>query len=471
MEAVGLVMLASVAGLLAVTGLPVFVVLVGVSVVGAVTGMAGGVFTFPVLTALPNRLTGLLENDLLQALPLYVLMGALLDRLPLAEILFGGAATLVRRSGAAPLLAALGVGALIAPMNGSVAASATTLGRVVAPRLAAAGIRPERSLAVICLASTFGVVVPPSLVLLLLGDAMMRAHTEALNATGQMTRILNTQDLFRGAVGPAALLLGLSLAVAWWSGRKGKPGTVPPLGGKALILAGAVALFIMTLLGGVAVGRFYAVEAASMGAFALALGGVVSGRLSLNVLNEVLVDTMAVSGALFALFAGATTFTLVFRLFGSDRLLAGLVEALPFGATGALAGVLVILAASALVLDAFEIIFVIVPVLMPPLLVRVPDAVWVAVAALLTLQASFLLPPLGQAVLMARRVVAEAPRTGILLRAVAPFLGLQLAVLALVLAFPALVHLTEPAAAPAIQIQGGSQDWTATPLYEAEPTR
>ncbi|KIL97046.1 TRAP dicarboxylate transporter DctM subunit unknown substrate 6 [Paramagnetospirillum magnetotacticum MS-1] len=470
MEAVGLIMLAAVAALLGLTGLPVFVVLVGVSVLAAVFGLGAGIFTLPVLTALPNRLTGLLENDLLQALPLYVLMGALLDRLPLAETLFGGAAAMVRRWRAAPLLAALGVGALIAPMNGSVAASASTLGRVVAPRLKDAGVGPERSLAVICLASTMGVVVPPSLVLLLLGDAMMRAHTEALNATGQLTRILNTQDLFRGAVIPAALLLGLFLAAALWTGRTSERGTVPKMSGKGLLLAGATAAFIALLLGGVALGRFYAVEAAAMGAFALALGGALSGHLTLKVLNDVLADTMAVSGALFALFAGATTFTLVFRLFESDRLLARLVEALPWGTTGALGGVLVILALSALVLDAFEIIFVLVPVLMPPLLVRVPDTLWVAVAALLTLQASFLVPPLGQAVLMARRAVPQALGIGRLMRALAPFLALQMAVLALVLAFPALVHLTEPAAQMA-PVSSGSADWSPVQLYSPEEQR
>ncbi|ARJ67188.1 hypothetical protein WV31_16695 [Magnetospirillum sp. ME-1] len=470
MEAAGLLMLAAVAVLLGLTGLPVFVVLVGVSVLAALAGLAGGVFGPAVLTALPSRLTGLLDNDLLQALPLYVLMGALLDRLPLAETLFGAAATLVRRSRAAPLLAALGVGALIAPMNGSVGASAATLGRVVAPRLTQAGIAPARSLAAICLASTFGVVVPPSLVLLLLGDSMMRAHTEALNATGTLSRLINTQDLFRGAMAPAALLLGASLLLAWWSGRKEQALPLPRPGWGRLALAAATASFIALLLGGVALGRFYAVEAAAMGAFALALGGALSGHLTPKVLNEVLTDTMAASGALFALFVGATTFTLVFRLFGSDRLLASLVESLPFGATGALGGVLLILAASALVLDAFEIIFVIVPVLMPPLLIRSPDAVWVAVAALLTLQASFLLPPLGQAVLMARKTVTGATSTKALVRALAPFLAVQMAVLALVLAVPAMVHLADPPQAPNPP-PPAVQEPPDAPLYGMQPYR
>ena len=172
------------------------------------------------LTALPSRIIGLLETDLLQALPLYVFMGALLNRLPLADRLFRCGVALGGRSGGAPLLATLGLGALLAPMNGSVGASVAMLSRSVAPKLEARGVPAAESTALVCVASTLGVVIPPSLVLILLGDAMMRAHTEATNVTKEMVRIVNTQDVFRGALAPAALFLLLSLAVAWWSGRR-----------------------------------------------------------------------------------------------------------------------------------------------------------------------------------------------------------------------------------------------------------
>ena len=448
MPSAGLLMLALVALGLVLTGLPVFVVLIGVSVLFSALGLALGLFEPAILMALPPRLIGLLENDLLQALPLYVLMGVLLDRLPLADILFRGGTGLFRRTGAAPLLSAIGLGALIAPMNGSVGASVAILGKVVSPRLEASGVRPAQGLATICVASTFGVVVPPSLVLLLLGDAMMRAHTEALNASGVMARIVNTQDVFKGALLPAALFLVLSLVVAWVLGR-----TQPKREGERLTpsgrwLAGLTLLGLLALLGGVAAGYFYAVEAAAMGAFALLSAGLASGRLSLPVMGEVLNDTMATTGALFALFVGATSFTLVFRVFGTDRLLAEGIVLLPGGPTGAVMGVLVLLGLCSLVLDAFEIIFVIVPVIMPPLLILVPDVVWVSVLTLLVLQASFLLPPLGYAVMMARRTAPRFVSTAHLMRALAPFVAVQLLVLALVAVFPVLVHLTESAAKP-----------------------
>jgi TRAP-type mannitol/chloroaromatic compound transport system permease large subunit len=208
----------------------------------------------------------------------------------------------------------------------------------------------------------------------------------------------------------------------------------------------------------VTLGRVHAVEGAAAGGVALLCYGIASGALGRATFDGALRDTMAVTGALFALFVAATTFTLVFRAFGSDRLLAAAITAAPGGAAGAVVAVLALLFLAAFVLDAFEIIFVIVPLAMPPLLMRAPDAVWVSVLALLTLQTSFLLPPLGYAVMMAR---ARAPdvATRPLIRALAPFLAAQLFVLAAVIAVPALTHLAEPAAA------------TAPPLSDDEVTR
>jgi TRAP-type mannitol/chloroaromatic compound transport system permease large subunit len=198
------------------------------------------------------------------------------------------------------------------------------------------------------------------------------------------------------------------------------------------------------LLAAVTAGYIYAVEAAAAGAFALALFGAATGGLTGPALGDVLRTTMAVTGALFALFVAATTFTLVFRAFGTDRLLAAMIVAIPGGAIGATVAVLLLLGLCGLVLDAFEIILVIVPLLMPPLLVRVPDAVWASALAMLALQASFLVPPFGYAVMMARAPLPDHLPLGSVARALAPFLGAQAVVLALTLAVPALTHLAAP---------------------------
>jgi tripartite ATP-independent transporter DctM subunit len=444
MEAAGFWMFGLVVILLITTGLPAFTVLIGVSVLFSILGVATGSLPSALLTALPARIAGLLDNDLLQALPLYVLMGALLNRLPLADLLFRAGTTALSRTASAPLLAGIGLGAMLAPMNGSVGASTAMLSRVVQPRLLACNVPPPQTLATVCVAGTLGVVVPPSLVLILLGDAMLRAHTEAVNATRIIVRVINTQDVFCGALVPAAMLLLACLGLAWITGRRPARRAAPTggrLGARDWLIAGATPGFIAGLLAGVVAGFIYAVEAAATGALALVAYGLITRTLRPDVLGATLRDTMAVTGALFALFVAATSFTLVFRAFGTDQLFASLVGRLPSDPMGAAVSVLVLLGLCAFVLDAFEIILVIVPLLMPALLIRVPDAVWVSVLTLLALQASFLTPPFGYSVMMARTMMARPLALGPSARALAPFLCVQLVVLGLTVTFPQLTHI------------------------------
>ena len=446
MEAAGLAMLATVAIALVATGLPAFIVLIGTALAFALLGMVTGDVPLALLTALPLRIVGLLENDLLQALPLYVLMGALLNRLPLADRVFRTLARALAFTRAGPALAGVLLGALLAPMNGSVGAAVATLARIVHPRLREGGVPAPDALAITAAASTLGVIVPPSLVLILFGDAMLRAHTEALLVTHGRDRIMNTQDVFHGALVPALLFLLACLAIAWWRGRAASSVPVPAAGGTLTALL--TIAFIAGLLAAVATGLLYAVEAAATGAAGLFAYGIATRTLDRAALDAVLRTTMEITGALFALFVAATTFTLVLRGFGTDRLLTALLAAIPFGPAGATIVVLLVLAACALVLDAFELILVVIPILMPPLLVRAPDAVWAAVLALLALQASFLIPPVGYAIMMARTQLADALPFRRLLAALAPFLAAQLLILALCFAVPPLVHLVGAGNAP-----------------------
>jgi len=446
METAGIWMLAAVGVTLVATGLPAWIVLIGVTLAFAVGGIAASALGLPLLTAMPVRIVGLLEHDLLQALPLYVLMGALLNHLPLAQTLLRVGNRVLAPSGAGTPLAGLGLGVLLAPMNGSVGASVAMLSRTLQPRLDASGVPPERTAALVCIASTLGVVIPPSLVLVLLGDAMMRAHTEAVNITRASVRIINTQDVFAGALVPAGILLLFCVGVTWWDGRGNRSGVVPaakPARGEWAV-ALVTTLFITGLLAAVTLGYLYAVEAAATGGVALFAYGLATRTLTQEVLGDVLRETMAITGALFALLVAATMFTLVVRGFGTDRWVASALGHLPGGAMAALVIVLAILALCALVLDAFEIIFVVVPVVMPPLLTVVPDATRVAVLTLLILQASFLMPPFGYAVLLVRNTSRRSlPMRG-LVRSLLPYLGAQLLVLLLVLALPALVWQRNP---------------------------
>ena len=558
MSAFGLVLLALVAGGLVTTGLPAFVVLLAVAVFGAaVAAIAGGV-PIELLGAIPFRVVNLLESDLLQALPLYVLMGVMLDRLGVASALFRTAVALLPRGAGAALVAGLGLGVVTGPMNGSVGASVFSLARIVAPRLEARGIPAPTRHAVIAVAATFGVVVPPSLVLILLGDAMLSAHTIASNVAQRSARIINTQDVFHAALVPAAIFVALAMAIAWWVGGRGstaagtepstaasaepstaasaepsttagtepstaasaepstaagtQPSTAasaePSMGASAepstaagteptsrvtpgevtlgaagaestsritpgeVMLAIVAMALLAVLLGGVTAGYFYAVEAAAIGGFTLVVIGIVGGRLRRAALRETLATVMATTGALFALLVAATTLTLVLRMLGTDRLVADVIIALPGSERTVTAIVLAAVAATAFVLDAFEIIFVVVPIVIPPLLIRVADANWVAVLVLLTLQASFLLPPFGYALLMLRTALREAVPMRAVSVALLPFLIAQLAVFGAVLAAPKLVHLFDaPPAAASKALPSVSEEEIRRPMDEAVAPR
>ncbi len=430
------------------TGLPAAFILIGAATLGALLGGVTNTIPLSLLSALPNRLVNLFENDLLQALPLYVTMGLLLGRLPVADALYRSSIALMPKNASAPLASGMALGALLGPMNGSVGASVLGLSRVVAPRLTAQGVPAATRDAVIAVASTLGVLVPPSLVLILLGDAMLSAHTTAVTVTGRSDRVINTQDVFHAALLPAGIFLLLCFVLAWFAGR-GQPISSAPRERPApreIALAVIALVALLVLLGGVATGYFYAVEAAAMGAFALFSGGLISGHLRGPVLRELLHDAIAITGALFSLLIAATTFTLVLRLLGTDGLVNHLVAAIPGGDIAAVAVVLGVIGLCAFVLDAFEIIFVIIPIVIPPLLIRVADARWVAVLVLLTLQSSFLLPPFGYALMMVRGAAKNPAPFRLFVKALMPFLLAQWLLLVVVLLVPKLVHVGENAA-------------------------
>jgi TRAP-type mannitol/chloroaromatic compound transport system permease large subunit len=447
----GLLLLVLALVLMLTSGWPTYAVLLGVCAFGALLGLGLGSFDAALLGSLPGRVTGLLEHDLLQALALYALVGALLERLALADSLYGGLNRLLGRvaPGSSAELAGLGLGALLAPMNGSVGASLLTLARSANARWAERGLPAPRRAALVALASTLGVIVPPSLVLLLLGDAMMRAHTEGLNLArdlalplaGADVRVVNTQDVLQAALLPGALLLAGWLVLTAWRGRsQGRASEAEartPWPAREIWALLLVPAFIVAMLTGVALGRLRAVEAAAAAGVLLLLWGALSGQLTRPVLRQVLDDAMALTGALFALLLAATSFSLLLRAFGTDRLVGDAMLRLQGHPGLAVAAVLAVLLACAFVLDAFELIFLVVPIVMPPLLAQVADAAWVSALTLLVLQAGFLLPPVGYAVVLARGQFSPRPPVGAMARVLAPYLAWAAAVLVLVAAVPA----------------------------------
>ena len=456
----GLWMLLLLGVLIIVTGLPVWTLLIGVASLFAAIGWLAGQIDFAILAALPGRMVGLLEHDLLQALPLYVFIGVLLQRLTLADRLFSSLQRLFGGGTGGASLAALGVGALIAPMNGSVASSSALLARLVAPRLGV--MKPAAATSLISVAATIGVVVPPSLVLILLGDAMLRAHTEASNLPGFVLgsqRIINTQDVFNAALAPALGVLLLWVAVVFWQSRKLKHSE--PLG-RMRWTQEAPSLFavlaIVSLLAAVFTGKMFAVEAAATGGSLLLMGALVTRSLTGAQWASVLTDTLALTGALFALLVGASTFSLIFRLLGTDRWIAELLLSSTLAPLWTAWLVLLAVALCAWVLDAFEMIFVVIPIVAPPLIFMLGDAQQAAVLLLLVLQLSFLIPPMGYAVLIARaRSGLQAVATGTLIKALLPYILVQCAVTAVVFVLPWTVHQLDAPSSTAADTQPMSE--------------
>lgn len=446
----GLALLALALALMMTTGWPTYAVLLGVCTLGALAGLALGAFDVALLQNLPWRIVGLLEHDLLQALALYALVGALLNRLALAGHLYNGLRKVLAfvAPRAAPQLAGMVLGLMLAPMNGSVGASLLTLARTAGQGWAREGLPAAQRTALVAVTSTLGVIVPPSLVLLLLGDAMLRAHTEGVNMARELAlpsasaanRIVNTQDILQAALVPAAALLLGWLVVAWF-GARGRPkeDAAPrePLNRREGLTLLLVPLLIGSLLVLVTLGKVRAVEGAAAACVLLLAWGVVSRQLTRAVLRQVLDDAMALTGALYALLVAATTFSLLLRGFGTDGLIARLMLSLQDHPTVGLMVVLAVLLAFAFVLDAFELIFLIVPIVMPPVLAQLDDAAWIATLTLLVLQAGFLLPPFGYALVLARGQVKPRPPAAGVARVLVPYLAVLAAVTALVMAVPA----------------------------------
>ena len=439
----GIAMLVSVSALTLLSGLAVWEVMIAVSTVFAVIGLWLGVFNLPILGLLASRLSGLLENDLLQAIPLYVFFGVLLQHSGLASSMLVLLKRICWRLHLPQPLAVLLFAGLISPMNGSVASTAGLLQRTVDGKRA--NVDSAATVSLSSCAATVGLVIPPSLVLILMGDAMMRAHTEAFNSglvQAQGLHVMNTQDMFHAALLPGLLVFVLwSLVAAWTFRHADTESDVPALDTKSLLKAWVAVALIVLLLTGVFNGLLYAVEAAATGCLFLCVYMAWLLRHKLSDWLEIWRDTFAFSGSLLSLLMAATTFSLVFRLYETDLWISRWIVNAPADA-GHIAVIFAGVALCAWMMDAFELIFVIIPIVSPGLILLMGDARQVAVLLLLVIQLSFLCPPFGYAVLIAHQ--ADKTITYLrLLKALWPYMFVIGAVCAVLFLYPQWVHLLD----------------------------
>jgi tripartite ATP-independent transporter DctM subunit len=373
-------------------------------------------------------------------------MGVTLERAKIADSLLENLGLLFGRMRGGLGIAVTVVGMLLAASTGIVGATVVTMGLLSLPTMLRHGYSPQIATGTICAAGTLGQIIPPSIVLVLLGDVLSSAYSQAQLAQGIFSPdTVSVGDLFAGALLPGLLLVGLYiaylLAVAVF-----RPDAVPALVAadeRPRILAVTAALIpplvlIVAVLGSILGGFATPTEAAGVGAVGALVLALLKRALSLERLVEVMRSTVRISSMVFLILIGASIFSLVFRGYGGDRLVQELLTNLPGGAFGAMVTVMLLMFLLGFVLDFIEITFVVVPIVGPILLTMGIDPVWLGVMIAINLQTSFLTPPFGFAHFYLRGVASDTVATGAIYRGVIPFVAIQILALAIVAVWPAL---------------------------------
>jgi tripartite ATP-independent transporter DctM subunit len=447
-----LLMFAAVMGAL-LSGYPVAFALGGTAFFFALLAHLLGVFDLAFLQALPQRIYGIMTNEVLIAIPLFIYMGVMLERSKVAEDLLDTAGRLLGRVPGGLGYAVTIVGALLAASTGIVGATAVTMGLISLPVMLKAGYDKRLACGSIAAAATLAQVVPPSTVLVVLGDQLSIAYQQAQLAEGVLApNTVTVGDLFAGALFPGLMLAALYLfyqaAVAWIAPERSPPlsarGAFAPVGGGEFLRAlVAPVLLIVAVLGSILGGIATPTEAAAVGAVGatlLAILRVLAGRGAgelIPVLRSSLESSVQITSMIFLILIGATLFSLVFRGLGGDETIHGFLSALPGGPFAAVALVMAAMFVLGFFLDFLEIVFVVVPVVAPVLLrMEGVDPVWLGVLMAVNLQTSFLTPPFGPTLFYLRGVAPREIATGDIYRGAVPFVGLQILALFVLWFFP-----------------------------------
>jgi len=448
MEYMSLYLFAAVFILLLI-GYPVAFTLAGTALIFTVIGETTGTFDPAFLEALPNRLYGIIGNQILIAVPLFVFMGVMLERSKIADELLTTMSRLFGQLRGGLGISVILVGMLLAASTGIVGATVVTMGLLSLPTMLKRGYDPKISTGLICASGTLGQIIPPSIVLVLLGDVLSNAYQQAQLDMGIFSpETISVGDLFIGALIPGLLLVTLYIlyiiGVAYFvKGSMPAANThdtvyenhllhdvikslIPPL------------ILILSVLGSIIAGIATPTEAASIGAVGAMLLALSKNMLTLKTLQEVVRSTTRVSCMVFMILIGAALFSLVFRGFEGDELIQELLGDLSGGKYHALFVVMLAMFLLGFVLDFIEITFVIVPIVGPVLLAMGIDPVWLGILIAINLQTSFLTPPFGFALFYLRGVAPAEIRTTQIYQGVIPFIIIQLIVIAMIAYWPML---------------------------------
>ena len=415
------------------SGFPVAFCLGGIGVIFALLGMLSGEIDPQFVTALPQRILGIMANFTLLAIPAFVFMGSMLESSGIAERLLETMGRLLGRLRGGLALAVVLVGSLLAATTGVVAATVTTMGLISLPAMLRAGYDKSLATGVIVASGTLGQIIPPSIVLVVLGDQLG----------------ISVGDLFIGALLPG-LLMSAVFAIYVLVISALKPELAPELkpeltdSGRPLQLVRSVLppiALIVAVLGSIFFGIATPTEAGVIGAVGAMVLAAFNGGFSRQQLSNVCESTMRTTAMVMAILIGSTAFSLVFRGVGGDQLISDLLLNLPGGRVGFLVFSMLIIFLLGFFIDFFEIAFIAVPLLLPAARQLLgPEAlVWFGVMIGANLQTSFLTPPFGFALFYLRGVAPGEVSTRDIYRGALPFVGLQVAVLALIIAVPGMV--------------------------------
>lgn len=427
-------------------GFPVAFTLAGVGLIFAGLGWLAGAFDPAFLEAMPNRVFGAMGNETLLAVPLFVFMGLMLERSGVAEDLLETMARAFGRLRGGLAISVMIVGAILAASTGIVGATVVAMGMISLPVMLRHGYDARLATGTICAAGTLGQIIPPSLVLVLLGDQLGNAYQQAqLKAGNYAPDTVSVGDLFAGALIPGLVLVLLYLIyLAWVAWRHPEraptmPARAEPLPRRQVLLAlVAPCLLVVLVLGSILGGYATPTEAAAVGAVGATVIALLAGRFDRERFRAVLDGTVTTTAMVYFILIGAALFSLVFRGFGGDDLIHDVLSALPGGKWGAIALVMLAMFLLGFIIDFIEIVFVVVPIVAPGLLMLGVDPVWLGVLMAMNLQTSFLTPPFGFSLFYLRGVAPPSIPTVAIYRGVVPFIAIQLLMLLILVVWPSL---------------------------------
>ena len=419
------------------SGFPVAFILSGVSLLFAFVGVIFGFFDYSFLMAFPNRLFGVMGNQNLLAVPLFIFMGLVLEKTKIAENLIQDMNAMFNKTDSGLAISVVVVGALMAASTGIVGASVVTLGLLTYPVLIKNGYSPSIASGTICASGTLGQIIPPSLVLILLADVLSSSYQQAqLNMGIFSPETITIADLFLGAILP-----GLLLPIFYTIYLKTlKIKSVESIANKKLSLLNIIyPLGLMFLvLGSIIFGIATPSEAAGIGALGAIFIGYSRNSLTKNILDNCVYDSIRLTSMVFMILIGAILFSLVFRGLGGEEVIHKLLVELPNDKMLTLIIVLVIMFILGFILDFIEITFIVIPLIGPALFTLGFDPLWVGILIALVLQTSFITPPFGFSLFYLRGVLPKTVQTTEIYRGIIPFLIIQVVLMAFVFMFPSL---------------------------------